>query len=219
MQTREVDALDRLLRQVEETPAHRRLLQLANVTHVVALHESTFRDLDPLKTVPGPFHEPIRVYGVPDPLPRTYVAAAARRATGEAALAALVDPGLDPRREVVLDPGAGAAGLGGDSDPAAEAGGSRIVEEAPNRIVIECDLERPAFVVLSDAYDPGWRVHVDGAPAALLRANVAFRAVWVAAGHHRIEQAYRPRSVLLGSVLTLAAATLGLATAATRPTA
>jgi hypothetical protein len=211
LQPRTTDALTTLLRQVEGTPAHRRLLELANVTHVIALDESGLGDLALLETMPGPFSEPIRLYRVPDPLPPTYVVSSARRAAGDAALAALVDPGVDLRREVILEPGAGPAEspAGGEGATSA-AGSSRIVEQAPDRVVIDADLSRPGYVVLSDAYDDGWRIRLDGQPATLLRANVGFRAVAVPAGHHRIEQAYRPPSILIGSAISLIAGAAAL---------
>jgi hypothetical protein len=223
LQPRETGALARLLRAVEGTPAHVRLLQLANVTHVVALHSGSFQDLPLLHMIDGPFQEAIRVYGVPDALPRTYVVAKARRARGDEALPAMVDPRFDARREVILSAAAEPAGPPPDGEPAvaesqtdvwrrAAAGASRIVEEAPDRVVIEADLTRAGYVVLSDAYDPGWRVRLDGRPAELLRANVGFRAVAAPAGHHRIEQVYRPSSVLLGGAITLVAG--GVAAAA-----
>jgi len=53
-----------------------------------------------------------------------------------------------------------------------------------------------------DAYDPGWRATLDGGAAPLLRANVAFRAVPVPAGRHEVELRYRPRSLILGLLVT-----------------
>jgi len=49
---------------------------------------------------------------------------------------------------------------------------------------------------------------VDGRPAPLLRANVAFRAVAVPAGRHVVDMVYRPTAALVGLVvsgITLAA--------------
>jgi len=43
---------------------------------------------------------------------------------------------------------------------------------------------------------------VDGAPAALLRANALFQAVPVPAGHHLVTVEYRPSAVLWGAVLS-----------------
>jgi len=78
--------------------------------------------------------------------------------------------------------------------------------------------------VLVDAHDPGWRATIDGAPAAVQRANVAFRAVAVPAGRHTIEYLYRPRSITVGLAVSGIALLAALGAAAverrrlTRPT-
>jgi uncharacterized membrane protein YfhO len=90
-------------------------------------------------------------------------------------------------------------------------------------VEIEAALDQPGYVVLLDAWDPGWRATVDGSETPVLRANVAFRAVAVPAGRHRIELRYRPRSVLAGLLVSatvlLAAALLAVrrSRAAPRP--
>jgi uncharacterized membrane protein YfhO len=62
--------------------------------------------------------------------------------------------------------------------------------------------------VLADTWYPGWQATVDGEPAAMMRANHAFRAVQLEAGEHEIEMLYRPRLVLVGGVTTLIALVL-----------
>jgi uncharacterized membrane protein YfhO len=98
------------------------------------------------------------------------------------------------------------------------------VELRADRVGIEAELSDPGYVVLVDAYDPGWRASVDGHEARLLRANIAFRAVAVAAGHHTVELVYRPRSLLAGlavsggaTLAALAAALRSLARRGRRP--
>src|SRR5713226_8770362 len=49
------------------------------------------------------------------------------------------------------------------------------------------------------AVDHSWRATLDGAPAEILRANVAFRAVRAPAGRHLIEMTCRPRLLMLGA--------------------
>jgi hypothetical protein len=115
---------------------------------------------------------------------------------GVAAFAALLDPGFDPTREVILSPGPSAAA------PPSFSGSSWIAEERPDRLRIEAELTGPGYVVLVDSYDPGWEARVDGRKSPVVRANVAFRAVRVAAGYHVIEYAYRPRAALLGLSLS-----------------
>jgi uncharacterized membrane protein YfhO len=68
--------------------------------------------------------------------------------------------------------------------------------------------------VLVEAHSPGWRVSVDESEAPLLRANVAFRAVEVSAGRHRIEFLYRPRAALAGAGISACALALALVLAA-----
>jgi uncharacterized membrane protein YfhO len=81
-------------------------------------------------------------------------------------------------------------------------GWSRVVSFRPDRIRLEADAPAGGYVVLVDTFDPGWKATVDGHPAEILRANVAFRAIAVTAGRHTIDLAYRPRSVAWGLALT-----------------
>jgi uncharacterized membrane protein YfhO len=52
--------------------------------------------------------------------------------------------------------------------------------------------------VLSDQWYPGWTATVDGKPAAILRADVALRAVALSPGAHRVRFRYQPRWPLQG---------------------
>ena len=194
--------LTNALRELEGTPLHGRFLRLGAAEYVVALHRQGFEALVPVATLPTAFVEPLLVFRVPDPLPRTYAVGSARRVDGLVAeLRALAEPTFDPAREIVLPAEAPA------SPPSASfTGQSRIVEFRPDRVRLEADLSAPGFVVLVDAHDPGWHATIDGRPAEVLRANVAFRAVAVPAGRHVIEYLYRPRSVTVG--LAISGATL-----------
>lgn len=197
-----------LLRGIEETPGHLRLLRIGAVSRVIAYHTDGFEELTPLATLPSLRPEPIHVFAVPRPVPRVYVVSGARVADGRDAFADLVDPDFDPLREVIL-----AQGAPSPPDPAFT-GAARIVELKADRIRLDVELSTPGHAVLVDAFDPGWRATVDGVDARVLRANVAFRAVAVGAGRHAVELVYRPRPLLWGLAITGASLLAAVALAA-----
>ena len=187
------------LLRAEGTAYHSRLLRMGAVRNVVSLHERGLEDLVRGPTFHGLFPEPIRTWGVPGALPRAYVVGRARAIEGPAAIQALVEPGFEPASEVIL------SGDGAAAAAAAAAGGTgtvRIGELFGDRVRLEADADRPAVMVLVDAWDPGWRAWIDGRPTQVLRANGAFRAVALPAGRHVIEMRYRPWPVLAGLSLS-----------------
>jgi len=190
------------LRRVEASPTHARLLRMAGVTHALALTPAGWwKDLVPRARVEGLFERPIQILEVPQPLPRAFAVDGVRVADGDAAFETLADPRFDPATEVVLSAGRPAA-----ADPRF-VGRCRIIAMKPDRVVIDADLSSAGYVVLTDAWDPGWRARLDGGRVPTLRANVAFRAVAVPAGRHSVEFSYRPMSAGVG----VAAAALALA--------
>ena len=61
------------------------------------------------------------------------------------------------------------------------------------------------YLVVDDAWFPGWRAQIDGVEAPVLRADVYFKAVWVPDGAQRVELWYEPRSLRFGALLSLGA--------------
>ncbi len=78
----------------------------------------------------------------------------------------------------------------GRTDGAATAVAGRLVELERNRLVAEIDAPADGIVVVHEAFFPGWSARVDGAPAAIVPANAAFRGVLVGPGRHRIKMEY-----------------------------
>jgi hypothetical protein len=210
LQAKPLAGLTLLVRLVEDRPGDvLRVLQVGAITHVIALHRLGGGSLKLVAEVPSLFREPVIVEAVPEPLPRAYAVGGVRVADGIQGLMALIDPAFDPRREIVLPEGRPAAA------PAGFRGQARVVRESADRVQLEAELSAGGYVVLVDGHDPGWRVRVDGRPADLLRANVAFRAVAVPAGRHAVEMVYRPTAALAGLVvsgITLAALVVAFAT-------
>ena len=84
---------------------------------------------------------------------------------------------------------------------------------------VEVESDCAGALVFAETHYPGWRARVDGRPAEILRANVAFQAVWLEPGRHAVELRYAPRSLALGlavSALTALGLLLGPALARRR---
>jgi uncharacterized membrane protein YfhO len=58
--------------------------------------------------------------------------------------------------------------------------------------------------VLSQTFYLAWRATVDEQPVPIIRANYAFQAVEVPAGHHVVKLVYRDARFRLGAVISLA---------------
>jgi len=195
LQSPQSQSLMRLMRLSEETPAALRLLQLASVDSVVALHTAGLEFLVPVGEFPGAMSRPIRVLRVPGTLPPVYAVGRARVAEDEAVVSLLLSDDFDPAREVVLAAGE-ARGVPGRLGPV------RLLDARPDRLVVEADLESDGWLVTVEGYDADWRAAIDGRPAPVLRANLAFRAVPVPAGRHVVEQRYSPPAIARGLVLS-----------------
>jgi hypothetical protein len=113
----------------------------------------------------------------------------------------------DPRTTVVLEEESTSPAVSEVEPPAtgARTTSAGITEDTPDRIAVNADLEKPGWLVLRDNYFPGWKAEVDGAPARILRADYAFRAVALSAGSHRVVFRYRPGSFYWGIGVSLAA--------------
>lgn len=123
-----------------------------------------------------------------DALPRAYAVASVAGLAGEdAVLAALGSPGFDPAARAFV---AGSAGAG--DYPGAAGANLRWIRDDPDRQSLEVSAAAPAFVVVADAWAPGWRARIDGRPAELLRVDGFLRGVALPAGTHALELSYRP---------------------------
>jgi Bacterial membrane protein YfhO len=88
----------------------------------------------------------------------------------------------------------------------ASAGGARIEAYGDERVVARTDARRPALLVLTDSWFPGWKASVDGRDVPIHRVDYLIRGVAVPAGAHRVEFRYQPASWRAGWIVSLVAA-------------
>jgi hypothetical protein len=123
-------------------------------------------------------------------------------ADDDAALRLVSDPSTDPKQTVVMvgdfAPRAPGAALAGEK--------AEIVDYGPEALHMTVDLIQPGALVVADAFYPGWRAKVDGVETPIVRANLMFRAIPLAPGHHEVVFSYAPASWRWGAILSLAAA-------------
>ncbi|MEM6792898.1 MAG: hypothetical protein AAF725_02895 [Acidobacteriota bacterium] len=152
-----------------------------------------------------------------EPAVRLYrLSAAVERATlitrwrtvpgGEEAIEQMLYADFDPRRHAVVEGGPG------DPKPAADCSAAtgpkrvrfeRVASGADPASRFRVETPCPALLSLSEVFDAGWRLTVNGQPAELRRVNYAWSGVFLPPGSHLVEVRYGPRSVTLGAALSL----------------
>lgn len=140
-------------------------------------------------------------------LPRVFLASAYRLAnTEQEQLRELYDPTFTPGETLILEEKP-------QVEPQTGSGRARISSYQTSRVTITTDATVPKLLFLSDVYDDGWHVSVDGVTTKLLRANFDFRAVSLPPGRHTVTMWYFPMSYMLGMVISfgsLVAVILGM---------
>jgi hypothetical protein len=163
------------------------------------------------------YDDEIRVYENLDALPRAFIVPQQINMPGEALPTGwseafnLALRSLNPREAVILD--GDSNGLGIDLPPEAAqplppgaAPAVAITRYTPNEIVLTVTRRRPGWLVLADAYFPGWRAFArpqstpdaDETELTIHRANGTFRAVQMQPGTWEVRFKYAPRSVQVG---------------------
>jgi hypothetical protein len=77
-----------------------------------------------------------------------------------------------------------------------------ITNYLPVEVDINVGVTRPAILVLTDIWYPGWKAFVDNQPAKIYRADYVFRAIEVPEGRHVIKFKYDPFTIKLGMVIS-----------------
>ncbi|HLN81144.1 MAG TPA: YfhO family protein [Thermoanaerobaculia bacterium] len=144
-------------------------------------------------------------------LPRAVVVPEAVVVRPGRALAAVLDPGLDPRHTAVLEQGSDL-----EVDPRWTTTGSlRLVSRGPGRIKLAAALPGDGVLVVFNTFEKGWGAKVDGVTQPVVVADYAFQGVRIPAGRHEVELRYRPRGLAAG-IAAAAVGALGLVICAFR---
>lgn len=137
-------------------------------------------------------------------LPRAWLVSQVRPLASEMILQAIHTGRLpdgepfDPRQVALVEEGA-ALDLG-FLDPIKTR--VEVTDDGPNALTITTVSERPVFLVLSEAFFPGWIATLDGNRVPVLRTNYLLRGLPVPAGSHRIRFVYTPLQMALGVLIS-----------------
>ncbi|MCZ7527340.1 MAG: YfhO family protein [Acidimicrobiia bacterium] len=156
------------------------------------------------------------VYAVTEALPRLQLLDRCEVVPDRAgALARFTDPGFDASRVLLLEEdelgeSADCVRAPSRSDP----GRAEVVETDLSGLRVEVDTDDGAWLLVREAWGPGWRATIDGRAADVVPGDVLFRAVRVPPGRHVVELRYEPPGFRSGVALAIAAIAALLAAAA-----
>jgi hypothetical protein len=138
---------------------------------------------------------------IPSALPRAYVVHKVVASRGEEDSLRLWKD-LYPT-EAAYDTAIMEGWMGGEEVGRADAG-ERVewLEDGMTRVRMRATAPAGGVLVLLDTFASGWEARVDGRPARIYPANLAFRAVEVPPGSHEVDFLYRPWAVMAGLAMS-----------------
>lgn len=151
------------------------------------------------------YNKEVRIFENQAASPRAFlVPAVTPIADADAALALMRRGAIDPLRHAVVEGNP----PGPFSFPGSKGATATITAYNAQQVRIEVNAADPSFLVLTDAFYPGWNATVDGRPVPVYPTDLAFRGVAIPAGHHHVEIYYQPASFRYGLVFAGLAAIL-----------
>jgi hypothetical protein len=132
-------------------------------------------------------------------LPRAFLVGRGRCVDDWQARRLIAARAVDFRHEALL---ADCAGPAPATEPPGPGASARITGHGTHAVQVRAVTDRPALLVLTDTWYPGWTARVDGHEARVWRANHAFRAVSVSPGEHLVEFRYEPAWLTLGLAIS-----------------
>lgn len=79
----------------------------------------------------------------------------------------------------------------------------QIQNNQPNEMALRI-VSNGNLLSVSDTYYPGWKAYIDGVKTPILKANYAFRAVYVPPGAHTVRFIFDPLSFKIGLTVSIA---------------
>ncbi len=141
--------------------------------------------------------EQYEIFEYPDTYPRAYVASSYVIAKDDKEIVdTLFAKDFDRRNTLVLEEKP-------LIEPQTGSGSAHIQTYSPTRVTIQTVSDVPKLLFLSDTYDAGWRVTIDGKSSRIYRANYDFRVVSVPSGTHAVEFRYQPQEFRWGIIMTV----------------
>ena len=177
-------------------PAETKLLDLLNVKYVVSHDKMEAKGYKKVrKTEVGTLYENTNY------LPRTFLA---RKKivfnNDEGILKYMLSKEFNPAEEVIFEE---KIELPPSTNGKVREDNVNIIKYKPHLIEIEVTAHKPAFLVLSDTYYPGWKVYIDDTEEKIYRADYFLRAVKVPDGTHLVRFVYEPMSFRIGSIISI----------------
>jgi hypothetical protein len=136
--------------------------------------------------------------------PYARVVPAAVKGDTDRLIPTLIDPRMDYRRLVLLDPGAPVNPRPVTEMPAPSPTRATVSPYAPGRMGVTLDPPPAAdsYLLISENWYPDWQATVDGSPTQVLRGDATFLTVPVTAGAREVELRFDSRYYRQGKLVT-----------------
>lgn len=198
-----------LLNENQSTILIGKLLGMFNVKYILSFSEALGIEIDKIEEydLGEQFATPLNLFENKQFMPRIFFTPQAEVIKDEKAIFdRMADLEFNPTTTVILEkePQTPPAQFAGAIDLFREENPIEITDYQDNRVLINANISKHGFLVLSDIYYPGWKVEVDGNQQEILKANYLVRAIELQPGEHEVRFYYDPLSFKIGSRISLA---------------
>jgi hypothetical protein len=136
-------------------------------------------------------------------MPRAFLVERAIFLEKDRTMPALFSASFDPGETVYLDEAVAMEASHGMVRKTDEPDSVEMEQYALNHVDMNIVSSQDQWLFFSDAYYPGWVARVNGQRTKIYRANYAFRAIHVPAGHSKVAWNYEPILFRIGVIISL----------------